>query len=114
MFRGATATSHCAFVVLWWDARRLQAALSGAEAARKQLEAGQGAGGSSELRAALARAAEAAARAATLQRQLETKRAQAAAAVASQREEVAVLKVRDCCQLVFWWLHWPQGFVHMQ
>ncbi|KAG2447331.1 hypothetical protein HYH02_007660 [Chlamydomonas schloesseri] len=71
---------------------KLQAALSGVEAARKELEASQGAGGGGELRAALARAAEAAARASTLQRQLETERAQAAAAAASQREEVAVLK----------------------
>ncbi|GFR47835.1 hypothetical protein Agub_g9613, partial [Astrephomene gubernaculifera] len=73
------------------EAARLQAALSGAEAARRELEAVQSSG-SSEARANNARAAEALARAATLQRQLETERAQAAAAAASHQEEVAALK----------------------
>lgn len=84
---------------------RLQAALSGAEAARRELEAAHSASGS-EARATAARAAEAAARAATLQRQLETERAQVAAAVASHQEEVAALKVgHDTCQHVLKGVH---------
>ncbi|KAG2494916.1 hypothetical protein HYH03_006851 [Edaphochlamys debaryana] len=73
------------------EVSRLQAALSGAEAALREMDAAQSSG-SGEVRASLARAAEATARAATLQRQLETERAQAAAAAASHQEEVAALK----------------------
>ncbi len=78
--------------MLFCACHRLQAALSGAEAARRELEAAHSARGS-EARATVAHTAEAAARAATLQRQLETERAQVAAAVAAHQEEVAALKV---------------------
>ncbi|GIM10048.1 hypothetical protein Vretimale_13828 [Volvox reticuliferus] len=73
------------------EAARLSAELSGVEAARKELEAIHQSSGS-EVQAIMARGAEAVARAAALQQQLDSERAQAAAELASHQEEVAVLK----------------------
>ncbi|GLC48074.1 hypothetical protein PLESTB_000056300 [Pleodorina starrii] len=73
------------------EAARLSAELSGAEAARRELDAAhQGSG--HEAHALLAGAAEAAARAAALQHQLDSERARAAAELASHQEEAAALK----------------------
>ncbi|GLI68387.1 hypothetical protein VaNZ11_012704, partial [Volvox africanus] len=73
------------------EAARLSAELSGVEAARKELEAIHQSSGN-EVQALMARIAEAIARAAALQQQLDSERAQAAAERASHQEEVAVLK----------------------
>lgn len=84
---------------------RLQAALAGAQAARRELEQAHAAAAANvqpsgavaaegEVRALGARLAEAEARAKVLARQLETERAHAAAVAAALKEEVQGLKVR--------------------
>ncbi|GIL54010.1 hypothetical protein Vafri_9567 [Volvox africanus] len=73
------------------EAARLSAELSGVEAARKELESVHQSSGN-EMQALMARIAEAVARAAALQQQLDSERAQAAAERAALQEELAVLK----------------------
>ena len=81
-------------------ASRLQAALSGAQAARKEMERLQtvsnvSAGGAeAEARSVAARLAEAQARGSTLARQLETERQQGAAVAGALRDELQGIKVR--------------------
>lgn len=75
---------------------RLEAALTGAEAAKKQLGAQQAqhsTAGESDLQAANAAQAEADARASSLQRQIDTLRAQAAASRSGLQDEANSLKV---------------------
>ena len=80
---------------------RLEAALTGAEAAKKQLGAQQAqhsTAGKSDLQAANAAQAEADARASSLQRQIDTLRAQAAASRSGLQDEANSLKARSLSQ----------------
>ncbi len=84
------------------EVSRLEAALAGAEAAKKQLGAQQAqhsTAGESDLQAANAAQAEADARASSLQRQIDTLRAQAAASRSGLQDEANSLKVRSLSQL---------------
>lgn len=78
------------------EVSRLEAALAGAEAAKKNLseqQAQHSTAGESDLQAAHAAQAEADARAASLQRQIDTLRAQAAASRSGLQDEANSLKV---------------------
>ena len=78
---------------------RLEAALAGAEAAKNNLskqQAQHSTAGESDLQAAHAAQAEADARAASLQRQIDTLRAQAAASRSGLQDEANSLKVLWC------------------
>ncbi len=78
------------------EVSRLEAALAGAEAAKKQLGAQQAqhsTAGESDLQAANAAQAEADARASSLQRQIDTLRAQGAASRSGLQDEANSLKV---------------------
>ncbi len=83
------------------EVSRLEAALAGAEAAKKQLSAQQAqhsTAGESDLQAANAAQAEADARASSLQRQIDTLRAQAAASRCGLQDEANSLKVWSLSQ----------------
>lgn len=78
------------------EVSRLEAALAGAEAAKKNLgeqQAQHSTAGESDLQAAQTAQAEADARASSLQRQIDTLRAQAAASRSGLQEEANSLKV---------------------
>lgn len=78
------------------EVSRLEAALAGAEAAKKTLseqQAQHSTAGETDLQAAQAAQAEADARASSLQRQIDTLRAQAAASRSGLQEEANSLKV---------------------
>ena len=78
------------------EVSRLEAALAGAEAAKQQLSSQQAqhsTAGESDLQAANAAQAEADARASSLQRQIDTLRAQAAASRSGLQDEASSLKV---------------------
>ena len=84
------------------EVSRLEAALAGAEAAKKQLGAEQAqhsTAGECDLQAANAAQAEADARASSLQRQIDTLRAQAAASRSGLQEEASSLKAQCLSQL---------------